>query len=354
MNTQLITLRHPLLVLHLSMWLIYIIVDSFDHIKSGYYDLFPSIFCGFSACVLTGIVALIAMRYEEDGIKKQGAIFAVCLLFATIVWHKIFAILHRLTDTSIAEEINKLFELSLSGWLQTGYMPLFLFIAWAGLFVASKWYLETQKQELQLNEVLLQAKQAQLQALRYQLNPHFLFNVLNNIDVSILHEDKQTAHLMVTHLSQFLRNNLERGEQSKVTLLQELEMLNDYIAIEKLRFKEAIAITQQIDTACLQAMLPPMLLQPLMENAIKFAWDQQQQGGISLVVDKTSNVMNIKLSNSKFQSVQPHNGTGKGLRNVQDRLQLIYGDDATFCTMDKAETFDVILELPLEVSLRLK
>ena len=343
--------RHPLVMLHTSIWIIYIIGDSFDHIKSGYYDLIPSIFCGASAFALTGLVALASNRLDDKNIKVQGVVFITLLFTAIIIWHKIFSIMHRLTDTSIVEEIDKLIQAQFSDWFQTGYMPLFLFIAWGGVFVASKWYLAHRDQQMLLNRALLDSKKSQLQSLRYQLNPHFLFNVLNSIDVCVLNEDKDTAHNMLKYLSGFLRSSLQQGEQSKISLKQELEIVDDFIRIEQLRFGDALKVETNIEPELLSAMVPPMLLQPLVENAIKFAWSQTEQGKILLAVSHRESRLIISIVNSKSQNVQDKAGTGTGLSNIAERLALLYGEDAKMRISDETYEFSVKLSIPLELAI---
>lgn len=343
--------NRPLLVLHLGFWLIYFIADSLDHIKNGYYDLIPSLVCTLSACLLTGLVAYLGLKSEDHGIKRQAFIFGGSLLISIMIWHKIFDVLHRLRETTLTQEWQRLVEMPALDWLQTGYMPLFLFLAWAGLFVAGNWYIQHREQQYELNSALLASKNAQLQALRYQLNPHFLFNVLNSVDVSVLNDDKETAHNMLKHLSQFLRSNLQRGEQNKITLQQELATIDDYVSIEKIRFRDAISIKKQIEPDCLAMMLPPMLLQPLMENAIKFAWGQQKSGIVELLIAKKERQLSIQLRNSKSATTSSKAGTGSGLKNTVERLKLLYGSDASLRTEEDDATFTAHLLLPIEQSL---
>ena len=337
-----------LLVIHLLFWLIYLIADSFDHIKNGYYDLMPSLFCAISACIMTGVTALIFLKLEKKELTTQLSVFFFCGYIAAVIWHKFFEILHRLSETSVIEEIELLFGKPILGWIETGYMPLFLFLAWGGIFVGAKWYFANNEHHQQLQQAIVEAKNAQLQALRYQINPHFLFNVLNSIDVSILKDDKDTAHNMVKHLSHFLRKNLQRGEQSKITVKQELEIIEDYIAIEETRFKDKLTINKTINTDCWQLMLPPMLMQPLIENAIKFAWHQQDKGSISICIARVADKLSIEVINSKPKTSVNVQGTGKGLENIQTRLALCYGEDARLITKESSQEFNANIVLPLE------
>lgn len=342
--------KNPLLLLQIAGWSAYIMVDIFDHLKSGYYEFIPSLIGGLSACALTGLVAVVSGRLAHNPRPIQVLVFAILLYLAAIIWHKIFTIVHTL-EASMTIELNKVLQYSLSQWLQTGYMPLFLFLAWSGFYVGSRWFLAHKQQQIELNEALLNTRQAQLQTLRYQLNPHFLFNILNSVDVSVLSKDNDTAHKMLQHLSGFLRNSLEQGEQDKIALQQEFSVLSDFVGIEKLRFGEALSIDLNLPNECKHAMLPPMLLQPLMENAIKFAWTQSQQGRVHLVASKNGHQLNIRIENSRAQDNSSKSGTGTGLRNTLERLALVYGDDASMTTEDSDHQFVVQLVLPWEVAL---
>jgi len=345
--------KHPLLLLQVTGWSVYLIADLFDHLAKGNYFLLPSLVCSITAFILTGSVAHLTNRLESKGKRLQATFFTIGILIATILWHKIWSIFH--SDTEVLIEMWQQFKdipsYPLSQWLTTGYYPLFLFLAWSGFFVGCKWFFAHQAQRLLLNEAQLQAKQAQLQTLRYQLNPHFLFNVLNNIDVSVMSDDKATAHKMLQHLSSFLRNSLQQGEQDKITLKEEVLVLKNFINIEQIRFGDALSIVTSIDTACEAMMLPPMLLQPLVENAIKFAWSQSEHGMIKITATKQSGQLKIEIENSKADITPMKAGTGTGLKNTQDRLTLVYADDAQLITQEEHKSYSVTILLPCEISI---
>jgi LytS/YehU family sensor histidine kinase len=345
--------KHPLLLLQVMGWSVYLIADLFDHFAKGHYLLLPSLVCSVTAFILTGVVAHLTNRFESKGKRIQAFFFITSIMIATILWHKVWAIFHGESDTLIQmwHQFTDIPNYSLSQWLTTGYYPLFLFLAWTGFFVGSKWFFALQANRLLLNDAQLQAKQAQLQTLRYQLNPHFLFNVLNNIDVSVMSDDKATAHKMLQHLSSFLRNSLQQGEQDKITLEEEVLVLKDFINIEQIRFGDALSIVTSIDTACEAMMLPPMLLQPLVENAIKFAWSQSEHGVIKITATKHNGQLKVEIENSKADITPMKSGTGTGLKNTQDRLTLVYADDAQLTTLEKHKSYTVTIVLPCEISI---
>lgn len=123
------------------------------------------------------------------------------------------------------------------------------------------------------------AHQAQLKMLRYQRNPHFLFNTLNAISTLILDNKKHIANNMVTHLSRFLRYSLDNDPMQKITLEQEVDALNLYLNIEKIRFDDRLTLEFLVEEEAAQALIPSMLLQPLVENSIKYAVARSESGG---------------------------------------------------------------------------
>ncbi len=342
--------KNPLVFLQIGGWTCYIIIDILGHAHSGYYLYGQSIAYGVAAFILTSGVALLSQKYKTPNTTFQLLYFVFLLYLATIIWNKIYRVIHGQGDDSLWQRFSKLFDHGLLEWLDTGFMPMFLFLAWGGFYVGSKWYLAHQAQQKELDRALLETKQAQLETLRYQLNPHFLFNVLNSIDVSVLKGDKETAHNMLKYLSDFLRCSLQEGESDKVTLDREFDLIRSFISIEQLRFGDALELQVGLDSDCRSALIPPMLLQPLVENAIKYAWSQREMGCVSIFAFKESQTLKIVIKNSKTTD-EPRIGTGTGLKNTRERLLLVYGSDASILTYDRDIEFEVELKIPWEVRL---
>src|SRR5262245_21034294 len=154
-----------------------------------------------------------------------------------------------------------------------------LLLCWSGLYFGVKFYERLQlEQEATLKASTL-AQEAQLKMLRYQLNPHFLFNTLNAISTLVLDGQNRTANLAVSRLSEFLRYTLDQDPMKKVTLRQELDALNLYLGIEKLRFGDRLRLEFDVDERAESALVPSLLLQPLVENAMKYAISPREEGG---------------------------------------------------------------------------
>lgn len=345
--------KNPLLVLQLIGWTIYLIADVSSHLVKGHYLLTPSLISSISGCLLTGAVAMVANNTGHLGTKKQSVLFALLLLVAAMLWQKVLSVMHGEAEgwLGYARQFAAMLDYSPVQWLKTGYYPLFAFIAWGALFVGCKLFFAHQAQQSLLTRAQVKTKQAQLQTLRYQLNPHFLFNVLNSIDISILSDEKDTAHQMVMRLSGFLRNTLEYGEQDKIALEKEIDIIRDFAGIEQLRYGDAVCLSIELELGCEQVMVPSMILQPLVENAVKFAWSQAQSGQITLTAGKQQNNLVIEIINSCGAQEQARPGTGTGLKNTQERLALVYGEDASLVTRETPEQYKVLLTLPWELSL---
>jgi sensor histidine kinase YesM len=240
-----------------------------------------------------------------------------------------------------------------------------LLAAWSSLYYATNFFLQVEEQNDQLIRLENQATTAQLAMLRYQLNPHFLFNTLNSISTLVLLKQTEPANAMLSRLSSFLRYTLVNEPAGRVTVAQEVETLKLYLDIERMRFEERLRTTFRIDPATEAALLPSLLLQPLVENAIKYAVGPQESGAeITITAQLVGPMLRItvsdtgpglqndaadnRLSGVTFDGGEPVS-TGVGLANIRDRLAQAYGEDHRFETMEPPEGgFAVVIELPFE------
>jgi LytS/YehU family sensor histidine kinase len=189
--------------------------------------------------------------------------------------------------------------------------------------------------------------------LRYQLNPHFLFNTLNAISTLVLDGQNRTANLAVSRLSEFLRYTLDQDPMKKVTLRQELDALNLYLGIEKLRFGERLRLEFDVDERVESALVPSLLLQPLVENAMKYAIAPREQGGsVTIIAGVERGGLRLAVVDDGPglpPAVANGNGRGVGLRNTRERLKVLYGDAHSVEVADAAPGLRVEMRLPLEV-----
>ena len=245
------------------------------------------------------------------------------------------------------------------------YLDATLLVSWSALYYAINFFLQVEEQNDQLIQLENQATSAQLAMLRYQLNPHFLFNTLNSISTLVLLKQTEPANAMLTRLSSFLRYSLSNEPTGRVTVAQEVETLKLYLDIERMRFEDRLRTTFAIDPASEPGLLPSLLLQPLVENAIKYAVTPQEAGAeitistqlvgpnLRITVSDTGPGLQTDASDNRLTGVSFDGGepvsTGVGLANTRDRLAQAYGDQHRFEVFDPPEGgFAVQIEIPFE------
>ncbi|MEN9932621.1 MAG: hypothetical protein RIS17_1194 [Pseudomonadota bacterium] len=265
--------------------------------------------------------------------------------------------------------VNSLYMGTGSGFAQR-YISVFYFdatlmLAWSALYYMINFFLQIEEQNDQLLQLENQATQAQLAMLRYQLNPHFLFNTLNSISTLVLLKQTEPANAMLSRLSSFLRYTLVNEPTGRVTVAQEVDTLKLYLEIERMRFEERLRTRFQIEPDTANALLPSLLLQPLVENAIKYAVSPQELGAeitiaaqlvgpnLRITVSDTGPGLQSGGTSNRLTGVTFDGGeqvsTGVGLANIRDRLAQAYGEDHRFETMEPPEGgFAVLIEIPFE------
>ena len=229
-----------------------------------------------------------------------------------------------------------------------------LLVAWSGLYYGINFYILIEEQNDQLLRLETQSSNAHLAMLRYQLNPHFLFNTLNSISTLVLLKQTERANAMLSRLSSFLRYTLANEPTARVPLAQEVETLKLYLEIERMRFEDRLRPSFDIDPRVTRARLPSLLLQPLVENAIKYAVTPQEEGAeIRISAQQVGNRVQITVSDTGpglQEGVQPrHSSTGVGLANIRDRLVQAFGEEQRFeITGNEGGGFCVEIEIPLQ------
>jgi hypothetical protein len=196
--------------------------------------------------------------------------------------------------------------------------------AWSALYFGIKYWSNLRTQEEQL-------LRAQLEMLRYQINPHFLFNALNSIRASV-NEDGNQARRMITQLSDFLRHSLVAVENKEISLREELEAARNYLAIEKIRFEENLEIEYEVEEKAEEFLVPCFLLNPLIENAVKHglrASPKPLKIKISARLEGKSLILEVANTGSLNNSPNL-TGTKIGLKNVRERLEKLYGEKGGF------------------------
>jgi len=207
---------------------------------------------------------------------------------------------------------------------------------------------EARQRERQRLELEMAAREAELRALRAQVDPHFLFNTLNAI-ASLTSSQPQAARQMCLELADFLRSSLRLGAREKIPLAEELALVERYLAIEGVRFGERLRLARKLDEAALDWAVPPLILQPLVENAVTHGIAELVEGGeVRIEVQRHGERLALTVSNPFDAQGEPRAGEGLGLANVRARLVACYGSEAILHVQRSADTFSVTLELPRE------
>lgn len=276
----------------------------------------------------------------------------VTLLGATLL----YATLNAFTFSFINEAEP---GLSLSLVVGSIFLNFTVLAGWSALYFGINFFLIVEEQIDRMELLENQASSAQLAMLRYQLNPHFLFNTLNSISTLVLLKQTERANAMLSRLSSFLRYTLANEPTAHVTVAQEVETLKLYLEIEKMRFEARLRPWFEIDPRVERARLPSLLLQPLVENAIKYAVTPQEEGAdiqvraqlagdrVRIAVSDTGpGLRDATLRPSPMQSLS----TGVGLANIRDRLAQAYGPNHRFETRSTPEGgFSVEIEIPFQL-----
>lgn len=316
-----------------SGWLLYGIIITLFFGK-GKFDTFQTFYLSF-VTYLSGFIITSLLRYFLRYIQRKLKSFFLAILvlslsiyIATIAWYFIDIAFSFPFFTQ--KRIDYFYKtLTFRGLIKINFAQFFLLFGWIALYFGIKFWIDYQSEKESKEEALLLAQKAELEMLRYQLNPHFLFNSLNSIR-ALVDENQKAAKSMITELSEFLRYSLLQKEIAFVPLSRELEAIKHYLSIEKKRFEEKLNIEYNISDEANQFQVLSFLLHPLIENAIKHGMKTSKMPlKISIQAFVKNNELNLTICNSgKWNTDQDKSdGTGTGLENVEKRLKNAHIDN---------------------------
>lgn len=224
-----------------------------------------------------------------------------------------------------------------------GLLFYFLITAFYYLII---YYISLQEKTLRESELKNLVTEAELKSLKFQINPHFIFNSLNSMSALTTIEPDR-ARSMILKLADFLRYTLANNGKDKNKLEEELKNIKLYLEIEKIRFEDKFDYFEEIEPEALNVKVPNMILQPLFENAIKHAvYDSLEKITINLKCHMEGRFLIISVENN-FENGYSRKGTGIGLQNIQSRLELIYGEKNLLDIKKEGDKFRVILYIPI-------
>jgi sensor histidine kinase YesM len=270
------------------------------------------------------------------------------LLLTTVLFYLSFTLYIRFTYTFIYERID-VFDHPSQG-LKNNIIFLLnygiYFFIWAVFYVAIKSLMELNKSREERLELESSLKESQLNTLKGQINPHFMFNSLNNIRGLML-EDVNKARNMLTSLSETLRYSLTKSGVDAIALEDELEMVDNYIELSKIQFEDRLEYKTAIDDDALHVKIPPMLIQMLVENAIKHGISKLKQGGtVEVRTQLHEGWLEIQVANSG-NLASTENTTQVGLENIKRRIALLYGEKGKFALREINDQVVATIKIPL-------
>jgi two-component system, LytTR family, sensor kinase len=292
--------------------------------------------------LLACLLVMNTLRYYLPKGQQYINIFSICL-FLTIIWLLLTKWLLRVA-LSEYDGYTDLLHHSLS----IRFSIAFLLLGCVTM-MSILWFNQQDQKEMDERKIDGEklAKEAELFKLRQQLQPHFLFNSLNSIN-ALIGSRPEEARKMVQQLSDFLRGTIKKEETQWVTLQEELQYLQLYLDIEKVRFGNRLATEIEVDESIKQLKLPALLLQPIVENAIKFGlYDTTGETIIKLFAIKEENNLVIKVQNPfDPETSSPKKGTGFGLKSIQRRLYLLFARTDLLTTAAKENIFTTVVKIP--------
>jgi signal transduction histidine kinase len=289
------------------------------------------IFAVLGGTLTLGLRPLYRRLHEREGsIPVLIIVSAVCSYLLSFGW----TILHRggvdlLWEWVDAEPLTiPAFRGLISGALFYTFIPM----AWSVLYFGVKSYQDVQAERERALAAEGEAHRARLQALRYQLNPHFLFNTLNAVSTLIVERRNADAERMVARLSDFLRLTLDCESDVEVPLADELDFARRYLEIEQIRFGDRLTVDEDVEPAALSARVPPLLLQPLVENAVQHGIMPREDGGtLRIEARRVGEHLLLRIADDGPGPPAPVDASGGvGLSNTRARLQSLYGDNHRF------------------------
>lgn len=295
--------------------------------------------------IVTPIIFLIAKRWPlvRPHLKRRLAIHAAFALLFCFVWAVTGKLLElgivavadpdrlRAAINTAGSHLFRNVATNVAEWILTTLpFGVVVYTTVAGLAFAIAYFTEARDRDLQMARLAEQLSTARYAALQAQVNPHFLFNTLNTIAVLVRDNNRTEAVEVVEHLSELLRKTLSKHRADEVTLASELELVQEYLAIEKARFPDRLAVSIDADTSLMNAAVPSFALQHLVENAIRHGIAPSTEGGkVTIGARRVGDMIELTVRDNGVGIVSAPSTEGHGLDNTRQRLSALYADKAS-------------------------
>ncbi|MEJ0102428.1 MAG: histidine kinase [Bacteroidota bacterium] len=250
-------------------------------------------------------------------------IFTLLLGISETYLQKYFNILQKRSD------VNKEIDMPRIIFYNAFYSFVYLFL-WNCIYFIYHYIEKSRKQQVDTLKLEALVKELELKTIKAHINPHFIFNSLNGIR-ALVDENPERARKAVTELSNILRSSMQVEKAETINFEKELSIVKDYLALENMRFEDRLKVIYEIDEDTLDQQVPPMMLQTLVENAIKHGISKQLNGGVvKIISDFKNHNHELIVQNTGYLNGASNGHRGFGLSSTQDRLHLLYGDKANF------------------------
>jgi two-component system, LytTR family, sensor kinase len=326
-----------------GFWLLYMALVTLRAFVLSYPEFWGLLTRRFGAVamglVITFLVYLAMRAVRNASLAKKAALAGILCLPAAMLFssfnYYIFYVLAPLESTMMAWDMGSMspLERAIKTIVESSLSWYFLFAAWAAFYVAMSYARELRIADQRASIFAREAQEAQLRALRYQINPHFLFNTLNSLSSLVLSKRTETAEQMLMNLSTFFRATLSADPTADVPLEEEIKLQRLYLDIEQIRFPDRLSVEIDVPEALLDARVPVLILQPVVENAVKYGVARSRSPvTIRISAYEEAGRLHIKVKDDGEGGDSGGNGngggTGVGLKNVRERLIARFGDRA--------------------------
>jgi two-component system LytT family sensor kinase len=233
------------------------------------------------------------------------------------------------------------------------------YIITVAVYYIIRYFESLQKKEQEKGVLALKNKEMQLSLLKSQINPHFLFNTLNSIS-TLIGSNKVKARKVISQMSDIFRYALDANTEKKVKLIHEIEFIENYIKIQQVRFPERLMFIKDVESTCLSLDFPPMILQPIIENSVKYGIAPKDEGGtIKLIIQRNGKGIYFEVSDDGLginakKVLDSHASSGIGLKNSDKRLRSIYGKSAKLHIEPRLDGYKVSFTIPESETIDLK
>ena len=333
-----------LLILAISAFVVFLVGAVSIYIEFKLPDLLPKDVNDASGAWAFGafwvihapLIFILSRRFSFE--RKRLTKSLLLYLLVGIVWAMIIQGLPQLLVPFLKDSpayTSELFRHLFRNWFGNNFLPNVL-VCWMVLSISliSSYYERYQKEKLKASQLDAQLSNARLQALQMQLHPHFLFNTLHSISALVLDNETRDAVKMINRLSELLRLTLDKADMQIVTLEDEIEFTRRYLEIERIRFQDRLTVNMDIVPQALVAEVPTLILQPLVENAMRHGVDSssgESRIQIAAHVQNGHVLIEVRDNGKAPEKISGQNGAaGLGLKNTRARLSELYGEDYSF------------------------